>query len=105
MRAGDKLFHLLDHGFHSALDLFQEVVCPLLGSFRSPAPEDLVCSLDIHGNDLGVQEGDVWMQEVRQQFLWCQQFAVGVSKSEDNADDHNIRDALAELSTYPCSSP
>lgn len=71
VRAGDEFFHLLDHGFHSALYLYQEVVCPLLSSFGSPVPENLICSLDIHSNDLGIQESDIWVQEVRQKFLRC----------------------------------
>ena len=76
--AGDKFFHLLNHSFHGALDLFQEVVRPLLRSFRSPVPKDLIGSLDIYGYDLGVQEGDIWMQEVRQELLRCHQLAVDV---------------------------
>lgn len=82
---GDKFFHLLDHALHSALDLFQEVICPLLSSFCSPVRENLICSLNIHGNTFGIQVGDVWMQEVRQKFLRCQQLTVDVFKSENNA--------------------
>ena len=52
---GDKLFHLLDHGFNSTLDFFQEIVCPLLSSFSGPVTKDFICGLNVHSNDLRVK--------------------------------------------------